>query len=317
MENKNGYSFGDEIRKILYEPDIVETDFYSIADMRVAMLDKPKYPYKTMVNMATKAWGNKSNKWEDISPKTRFEIVKMILQKKALPLALEHPTFSFSVDRISRAAFDQIARARIGIVFASKGQKDDNLHGMGFVIPTPILFDRMKLIKVQSLCIEAKKLYADFIENGIPNWAARCVLPIYAEHSFIFSANFSAIQNLLSKRFETTEMEDVVAFSLLMRKAIYREFPLLAEYLRPSCDFIKRDMTASYNGFSDYIGVPHISDGRQAGYDGERWPAKWDEPCTDITRVIVMTKAALPDQWNDNIQWDDLEETDKEQFNKD
>jgi thymidylate synthase ThyX len=305
-----------EIEKVLYETEVTETKFYSIKDMKVEMLDWPINPYKTMVNMAMKTWGQTSDKWHLLSPEARFEVTKLILRKKALPLALEHPTFSFSVDKISRAAFDQIARARIGIVYASKGQKDDNLHNVGFIIPTEILLDESANISVRDITLRSKDIYNVLVSSGTPNWAARCILPMYTEHSFIFSANFMAIQNLLAKRLETTEMEDVVAFALLVREAIKIEFPLFAEYLRPSCDFIKKDMTAVYNGFSDIVSVPHMSDYRHLGYDIVKYPPKWKQPCTSMSTVSSLLNVSLPkpDEWKDDMKWEEVSDVDRKRF---
>ena len=307
----------EEIKKVLHESEIVETKFYTLVDMKVTMLDWPNNPYKTMVNMALQTWGNEGNKWSLISPETRFEVMKAILQKKALPLALEHPVFSFQIDRIDRSTFDQLARARIGVVFSSKGSKDDSLEQLGFVIPSRILGTEYEE-KFKSLMIQSKELYREMVLSDIPNWAARSVIGIYAEHNFIMSANFMAIQNLLSKRLETSEQEGCVAFSILVREAIKKRFPLLSEYLRPSCDLAKKDMTGPYNGFSDIIGVPHQSDDRQPGYDQTKTPQKWSEPCTDIKLVERMIGVHLPDplEWKD-YEWSNLGIIDMMKFMED
>lgn len=313
MNDKNR----EEIKKVLTESEELNTPFYTLKDLKVELVDYPNNPYKTIVNMALQTWRCKGNKWEELSPDTRFEIVKLVLQKKALPLALEHPTFSFQISRIDRSTFDQIARARIGIVFSSKGQKDDMLSDNGFVIPTAILgtkFEEELKVKV----LECKILYQKMYEAGLPNWCLRSILPMYLEHNFMFSANFTSIQNLLSKRLETTEQEGCVAFSILVREAIKEKFPLLAEYLRPACDSAKKDLNATFNGFSDIIGVPHISDNRQPGYDINKTPAKHNSPCTDIKLVekMIGKHLPLPSEYYD-YTWDTLLVEDRMKFRED
>ncbi|MFX0084238.1 MAG: FAD-dependent thymidylate synthase [Candidatus Hodarchaeota archaeon] len=303
-----------ELKRLLEEPSVVSTDFYTIADMKVTMSDWSVNPYKVMFNMATKTWGQETDKWSLASPELRFEVVKMVLERKALPLALEHPKFAFQVDHISRAAFDQLARARIGIVFASKGQKDDNLHNVGFVIPLKFKEELTKNT-IKRHILTSKYMYDSLIKFGYPNWSARSVLSMYTEHSFIFSANFLAIQNMLGKRLETTEMEDVVAFSILVREQIRLRFPLLADYLRPASEWRGKDMTAAFNGFSDIIGVPHTSDNRHPGYDNKKYSAKWQEPCTDMREVekTIKVKLPKPGEWM-NYTWETLEEQDRTLF---
>jgi thymidylate synthase ThyX len=303
------------IKESLQESAELKTNFYTLADMKVEMLDYPANAYKTMVNMAMKTWGNKSDKWSDLTPQDRLTIVQMILNKKALPLATEHPKFSFSVDRIDRSSFDQLARARIGIVFASKGQKDDYLDDLGIIIPSRLMHTPLEN-EFKALAIECKKFYHYMKQYEIPNWARRSILPMYSEHSFIFSANFSTIQNLLAKRLETTEQEGVVAFSMLVREEIKKEYPLLANWLRPSCDFIHKDMTAAYNGFSKILSVPHASDNRHSGYDKEKYPPKWNEPCSDFQRIQADLNIEFPepDEWYALYDFDDLKAKDKARF---
>lgn len=307
----------NEIKHALYEmPNSrLQTNIYTIADMRVKLTDWMHNPYKTIVNMAMKTWNNTSNKWSILSPEARFIVVKDVLDNKALPLALEHPTFSFSVDTISRAAFDQIARARIGIVFSSKGQKDDYLDDIGFILPTKFIRRDYGIVDaIRSI----KQLYHELQHKDVPNWARRCVLPMYSEHSFIFSCNFMALKNLLAKRLETTEMEDVVAFAILTRAAVKAEFPLLANYLRPASDFAKRDLTTAFNGFSDIVSVPHSSDNRHKGFDSDKYPPIFNEPCTDIELVQSLIHCTLPkpNEWIE-FTWDTLKCIDKSRFSAD
>jgi thymidylate synthase ThyX len=309
MNDKNR----EEIKKVLTESTELVTPFYTLADMKVEMQDSPVNPYKTMVNMALQTWRGGS-KWGELSPDTRFEIMKLILQKKALPLAVEHPVFSFQIDHIDRSSFDQLARARVGIVFSSKGQKDDNLHTTGFIVPTAILgteFEEEVKVKV----LECKILYDKMYKAGLPNWCLRSVLPMYVDHSFMFSANFAAIQNLLAKRLETTEQEGCVAFSILVREEIKKKYPLLAEYLRPACDGAKKDLNAAFNGFSDIVGVPHVSDNRQPGYDDSKYNAKHKTPCTDIIKVekMIGKHLPLPGEYID-YAWETLPEIDRQKF---
>lgn len=312
MNDKNR----EEIKKALTESEVLSTPFYTLTDMRVEMQDYPVNPYKTMVNMALQTWRGGS-KWQELSPDTRFEIMKLILQKKALPLAVEHPTFSFQIDHIDRSSFDQLARARVGIVFSSKGQKDDNLHQTGFIIPTAIVGTEFEE-EVRKKVLECKELYNKMYKAGLPNWCLRSILPMYVDHSFMFSANFAAIQNLLAKRLETTEQEGCVAFSILVRECIKEKYPLLAEYLRPACDGAKKDLNAAFNGFSDIVGVPHVSDNRQPGYDDSKYNAKHKTPCTDIKKVeeLLGKHLPLPSEYLD-YTWETLPMIDRLKFMED
>jgi thymidylate synthase ThyX/very-short-patch-repair endonuclease len=95
------------------------TRFYEgVRGITVNLYDTSENPYKAMFNMVTSTWGKHINKWDEVSPENRFIVIRSLLEFKALPSAMEYPTFCFGIEGCSRSAFDQIARARIGAVFA-------------------------------------------------------------------------------------------------------------------------------------------------------------------------------------------------------
>lgn len=290
----------NELKKICNEPRENTTKFYTLKDIKLTLLDYTKNPYKSMFNMALMTWGNLSNKWDRSSPELRFEVVKAVLEKKALPLALEAPYFVFLIENVSRASFDQIARARIGVVFAAKGYKDDFLNDLGFMIPSVINDDAEARSLVKMHVDSAKTIYSR-LQNKFPNWAARCVLPHYSQYSYIIGITYKSLQELCSKRMQTTEMEDTVATAWFLRDRVRIEFPLLAEYLRPACDFNKKDTTVAVNGFSDILGIPHPSDNRQPGFEKYKGKVLYDNPCTDINllRAELNIQIPMPDDFRD------------------
>jgi len=239
----------------------------------------------------------------------RFEVVKKILERKALPLALEAPVFSFQIEDVSRACFDQISRTRYGVVFASKGFKDDNLHQTGFMIPSHIEKDEIAVKTITDYVRLGKQIYEELIKKGHPNWSARCIIPMYSLHSFCMSANYFSIQAFCGNRMQSTEMEDTVLVAWLLRERIKEVFPLLAEYLRPQCDWSRKDTTGAVNGFSDILGIPHVSDNRNPGFEVLQYPdVKWNEPCTDLN--IIATEANIvipgPNDWKE-LTWETLD----------
>ncbi len=113
----------DELRRAMGTmPDMdvpLVTRFYEgVRGIKVDLYDTSENPYKAMFNMVTSTWGKHINKWDEVSPENRFIVIRSLLEFKALPSAMEYPTFCFGIERCSRSAFDQIARARIGAVFA-------------------------------------------------------------------------------------------------------------------------------------------------------------------------------------------------------
>lgn len=308
----------EEIKKACYEEKETKTRFLDLKDLKVELTDNSINPYKTMCNMALCTWGTYNDKWENLSPISRFYVVKSVLDRKALPLALEAPAFAFSIENCSRAVFDQIARARIGVVFASKGWKDNDLNHLDYIIPSRIK-DTESAEKYKWVVGRNKSLYKQIQKAGIPNWAARCATGLYASHRFIMSINYKALQELCSRRMQTTEMEDCVGIAYKLRDEVSKAFPLLAHYMRPTCDWSRKDTTLAVNGFWEILGIPHISDGRHATQEDitmQKGIALNQEPCTNLDYVARKLNIKIPGpNWKD-LEWDDLDPIDKELFSK-
>jgi thymidylate synthase ThyX len=309
-----------EIKKICEEKKYNETKFLDLKDLKVELIDCSNNPYKVMCNMALCTWGSYNNKWKFLSPESRFYVVKEVLDRKALPLALESSSFSFSIENCSRAVFDQLARARIGVVFSSKGQKDNFLNDLNFIIPSRIK-DTILEDNYKEICFDSKNLYTQIQNYHIPNWAARCVINMYASHRFIMCINFKSLQDMCSSRMQTTEIEDCVAIAYLLRNEVSKKFPLLANYLRPMCDWIKKDTNYNVNGFWEILGIPHISDMRWSSKEDikiQKNIAKFYEPCTNLDYVErkLNIKIPSPNDWKD-YTWETLDNIDKENFMKD
>jgi len=203
--NKNDIN---KLRKIMgtlpdEDPEFKTVFYNGVTGMKdsVKLIDYSRNPYKAMYVLATSCWGKKIDKWEDTSLEGKYEVIKAVLTRNALPLALEAPHFTFAVENIPRWAFDQIARARVGIVFSSRGTRDNSHLDAGFFVHDDIWENeelRKDFIEAAKKC---KDVYKKIVEQGISNWqSARSILPISNTHAFSFSCNFAALQNMLSKR---------------------------------------------------------------------------------------------------------------------
>ena len=305
----------EELRNICRETKENHTPILNLKDIRARILDCSVNPYISMFDMALMTWADCGHKWNHASPELRFEVVKGVLDRRALPLALEAPSFTFLIENCSRACFDQIARARIGVVFAARGYKDDYLNGVGFCLPSKLDNNWFLAQEVTELVEKCKEMYST-IQKKYPNWVARCILPMYSQYHFIMSMTYSALQGLCANRMQTTEMEETVAIAWLLREEVNKKFPLLAHYLRPQCDITKKDTTYSVNGFSKELGVPHLSDNRQPGYDYDMKP-EFIEPCTDIKSLEESLGITIPKptDWRD-LTWEDLSGLDRDLFTK-
>jgi thymidylate synthase ThyX len=322
----------------------LKTEFVrGVEGIKVDLIDYNGNPYKAMYVLATSCWGSKINKWEETSPEHRFLVVKAVLTGNALPLALEVPNFTFAIEGISRAGFDQLARTRIGAVFSAKGMRDNNWKDCSIRIPTALwpteeefdvyekakerpdpviypertkMFDKVETFhNIMDVMYDVKGIYADIVSSGIGSWqAARTVLPLYVVYGFSACYNYASLSGVCRNRMKFCEMEDVVATAWLMAKAVSEKFPLLGAYLRPGCDFGGKCQYHRSYTLSEMFGCLFKECGRNPCPDSDGY-AEFNETCTNYKDLEEQLDIHItrPDEWPD-YTWETLPESDKALF---
>lgn len=306
----------------------VSTKFYrGVEGIQVDLIDAPHNPYRSMFTMATATWGaatsNQSERWEAVTPENRFELVKNVLMKQALPLAVEAAKFTFTVQNLSRWSFDQIARARLGVVFASLGTRDNNHADIPFRFHESTFQNGYKLRMAKEVALKAKEMYGKFLGSGVSSWQeARELLPISVVHRFVMSINYAALQNMCARRMTFSEAEDTVAVAWLLRDRLNKEdaFPLLAQFLRPMCDYAKSCCYHKAHTASEAFGCLYKSCGRNLVKTAPGMPevdhemAEYNEACTDavtLSRQLGIDIPGASEERPELIKFEDLCEKDR------
>lgn len=297
----------------------------SISDLKVKLVGYTSpNPYKIILEVGACTFGDYDNitKWEKLSPENRFKLVKGVLDRKALPLAVEHIKFNFIISGISRSAFDEIARARVGVSYGTKGWKGNFLNDVCFILPSSIVNHKKLTEKVKKYIEEGNLLYKEMQDEDLPNWACRFIVPMGYTYRFIMSFDFLALQQFCNHRMNQTEQEDVVGTAYLLREEIKKKYPLLANYLRAGEDFAKRDLTLNVNGYADERGFVEHLPGERFPVDVKEFRKKYkilhNEPCTH-TKVLekyLKIKIPKPNEWKNYI-WKTLDKKDKKLFEAD
>jgi thymidylate synthase (FAD) len=119
---------------------------------------------------------------------------------------LEHLTYTFSVEGVSRALLAQLTRHRVGFSYSVQSQRyvkqsTDSRHG-GFewVIPEKIEND----IDAERMFVQAmnraQMAYDLLIAAGVPQEDARAVLPNAATTNLVLTVNLRSLLDFYSKR---------------------------------------------------------------------------------------------------------------------
>ena len=244
--------------------------FRGVEGLEVNYVTGPANPYKGIFAFAPACWGNAwdTKKWRRLSPEARFLDVLATLSGKSIPNGMESASFTFEIAGCSRGAFDQIARQRLGVVFGSMGTRDNEHVDADFRIAEALWKNEDAHFNLRSLILIAKNAYTRYVREQGGNWQdAKAFLPATVIHRFIACWNFTALRNFAGQRLRACEQEDTVAVAWLVRERILERFPLLAAFLRPTCDWAKRCVYHDGDPLSESYSCLFKGCGRWPEYD--------------------------------------------------
>lgn len=285
------------------------------------LIDGPRNPYRTIVEVATATWGNEvfTNKWENITPENRFKIAKAALSGATLPQAVEPILFVFTIRGVSRSAADQHFRARLQTFF-SQGCRDNSRLDAGFRLPSelapenggdPVLFS-----DIVAHIAAFKDLYQRILKTGWGSFqTARCLFPLGATHNYRFASNLGALKGYMAQRLKACEQADTCYTAICIWNEINDRWPLIADHLRPGCDWIKK---------CDYHQSSTLSELFSALFAGcGRWedPVKYatfNKSCSSYEQMEKEGGKRIPGPtaWKNYTEYAQLSDSDKALFNE-
>ena len=112
---------------------------------------------------------------------------------------LEHVSFTFGIEGVSRAMLAQITRHRIAS-FSVQSQRYVNMDEFGYVIPPSIAANQDALDEYEHFMDRADLVYTYLRSSGIPAEDARFVLPNACETRMIVTMNARELLHFFSLR---------------------------------------------------------------------------------------------------------------------
>lgn len=119
---------------------------------------------------------------------------------------LEHLTFTFAIEGVSRALLAQLTRHRVGFSFSVQSQRyvrlgsNDRSGGFDYVVPEKIAENEVSLIAFHKLMESCQTFYDGLRKVGIPAEDARSVLPNATATNLVMTANLRSLLDLYAKR---------------------------------------------------------------------------------------------------------------------
>lgn len=171
--------------------------------MKVSLIDITNNPIEKIYKAYRICYSKDS--WEDIKVKSEKEmcdfIVPLMMEQHSSPL--EHVSFSFAIEGISRACLAQLTRHRT-FKFNVQSQRYVDGSNFGFVMPNlDYLSEDKKIVMAMTLSDyfeEQKQVYKDLIDFGIKKEDARAILPQATTCNLIVTMDLNNFRNFLRQR---------------------------------------------------------------------------------------------------------------------
>ncbi|MDK2897543.1 MAG: thymidylate synthase [Candidatus Atribacteria bacterium] len=169
----------------------------------------------------------------DISLEESRKLIKRVL-KRGHESVLEHVSFTFLVEGISRAASHQLVRHRLAS-YSQQSQRYVFLGEPQYVVPPSIKADpRAKMLYEEGIK-RATKEYNQLVELGIPKEDARYLFPQAVSTSLVFTANARELLHILRLRLCGRAQWEIRELASLMLEQVRAIAPSIFENAGPPC----------------------------------------------------------------------------------
>jgi thymidylate synthase (FAD) len=205
--------FAKEALNTFYLSDTV-SDGQAVALTAIRTCYSPGKPSEIVAKEGAKYFGKQATDGEGGTEADR--LFRMIV-RSGHSSTLEHVSFTFAIEDVSRALLAQLTRHRVGFSYSVQSQRyvkqsSSSKHG-GFnaIIPDTAVKHPQKLVEYKGeeanaedvfneILTDIQLAYDRLIELGIPQEDARAVLPQASTCNLVMTANLRAILEFYGKR---------------------------------------------------------------------------------------------------------------------
>lgn len=148
---------------------------------------------------------------------------------------LEHASFTFGVEGVSRALLAQLTRHRIAS-FSVQSQRYVKFNkGIEFVVPPSVKKNPDAYLKYKNFMKAAESLYKDYLDAGIAAEDARYILPNSCATKIIITMNARELRHFFALRCCNRAQWEIREMSCRMLNLAKKEAPVLFSDAGPDC----------------------------------------------------------------------------------
>ncbi len=147
---------------------------------------------------------------------------------------LEHASFTFAVEGVSRALTHQLVRHRVAS-YSQQSQRYVNEKEFDFIVPPKVKENEKAYKKFLEIIKQSQKAYSEMLNEDIPKEDARFALPNAAETRIIVTMNTRSLFNFFEKRCCARAQWEIRALANKMLELCRKAAPLLFENAGAIC----------------------------------------------------------------------------------
>ncbi|TWM99293.1 FAD-dependent thymidylate synthase [Bacillus sp. FSL M8-0315] len=196
--------------------DLHQTDGQAVALTAIRTCYSANMPSEIVAKEGVKYFGSKAS---DGGAGTDADRLFRMIVRSGHTSTLEHLSFTFAIEGVSRALLAQLTRHRVGFSFSVQSQRyvrmgsDDKIGGFDYVIPEKVktCTKELDLFGGDDALFNAREIFENALrdiqdaydylrEMGVPAEDARAVLPQAAATNLVMTTNLRSLLEFYSKR---------------------------------------------------------------------------------------------------------------------
>ncbi len=204
--------------------------------LKVKLLEYTKNPERVVAMAARLCYSAVGA--EELSEKLSDDKVNEMVKKMLATghgSTIEHASFTFGVEGVSRALTHQLVRHRIAS-YDQQSQRYVAEHNFLYITPPSIENNPAAKEKFDGLLKEIQKTYNELTELGLPKEDARYVLPNATETKILITMNARSLMHFFNLRCCNRAQWEIRALANKMLEEVKKVAPVLFSKAGASCD---------------------------------------------------------------------------------
>jgi thymidylate synthase (FAD) len=200
--------------------------------MNVELLTHTPHPEKLCALAAKLCYSSGMPKLHGLTPDKAHPLLKKILDSGHMSV-LEHVSYTFAIEGISRACSHQLVRHRLAS-FSMQSQRYVSETEPDYIVPDSVVAAGQEQ-RFKSAMENAWAFYRALRNAGVPDEDARFVLPNAAETKLIVTMNVRELLHFFNLRCCNRAQWEIRALANAMLKLVQGKTPILFATAGPAC----------------------------------------------------------------------------------